>query len=181
MGREKPILALCLLALVLSTGCVKTLRSVGLAPKPDLEWRKGPGGDVANPETLSPFKTYRLVMAGDECRFFKVRVPSQWYWKLVVTASAETEGLEAEVTAAFDLQGEGWEPLVPFENHKTFSVAQASSQAAIAVANTGVDRMLTLRLCQKGTPVKVVLSSQVSAFGEVLLAPPVFRERDERP
>jgi len=26
-----------------------------------------------------------------------------------------------------------------------------------------------------------VLSSQVSAFGEVLLAPPVFRERDERP
>jgi hypothetical protein len=56
VGREKPILALCLLALVLSTGCVKTLRSVGLAPKPDLEWRKGPGAMVAI-GTLSPFTT----------------------------------------------------------------------------------------------------------------------------
>jgi hypothetical protein len=154
---------------------------VGLTRKPDLEMREGSGVPPGRPETLSPFVTYRLVMAGNECRFFQMRVPSKWYWKLYVTASDQEWGAEADLNASFDTSSDGWQPLVPLETHKEFSVSDASSQAALGAANAGDDRMLTLKLCQSGAPIKIILESQVSAYGHALLQPPLSKSLPDRP
>jgi hypothetical protein len=157
------------------------MKGVGLVKKPDIERREGSGGSPSRPETLNPFSTYRLVLAGDECRFFQMRVPSKWYWKLYVTAANEDQGMESKLTATFQTSEDGWKPLVPLETHKEISVADSSSQAALGVANEGDDRMLTLRLCQNGTPVIVTLESQVSAYGHALLNPPLNKTLPLRP
>jgi hypothetical protein len=157
------------------------MKEMGLAQKSDLERRTGSGGSPNRPETLSPFVTYRLVMAGNECRFFQMRVPSKWYWKLYVTAANEETGVEANLTASFETSDGGWQPLVPLETHKEFPVADASSQAALGVANAGDDRMLTLKLSQNGAPIKVILESQVSAYGHAILEPPLNKNLPERP
>jgi hypothetical protein len=157
------------------------MKGVGLVKKPEVERREGSGGPASLPEILNPFTTYRLVLAGDECRFFQMRVPSKWYWKLYVTAANEDKGMESKLTAAFETSEEGWKPLVPLETHKEFPVADASSQAALGVANDGDDRMLTLKLCQNGSPVIVTLESQVSAYGHALLQPPLNKTLPERP
>jgi len=162
-------------------GCASAMKGVGLARKPDVERREGPGGPPGRPEILNPFTTYRMVLAGDECRFFQMRVPSKWYWKLYVTAANEDQGLESKLTAAFETSDEGWKPLVPLETHKEFSVSDASSQAALGVANDGDDRMLTLKLCQNGSPVIVTLESQVSVYGHALLQPPLNKTLPPRP
>ena len=182
MGRDNFARGLGVLALVWAlSGCASAMKDVGLARKTDPEMRSGPGGSPTKPQMLSPFENYRLVLAGNECRFFQIRVPAKWYWKLYVTASNEEYGQEATLNASFDTSEGGWKPLPPLETHKEFAVAESSSQGALGVANDGDDRMLTLRLCQTGAPIKVVMESQVSAYGKALLEPPLNKGLPDRP
>lgn len=181
MNRPNHLRFAALAALALCLGGCAAMKTVGLASKTDSEMRSGAGGSAARPEVLNPFNAYRLVMADNECRFFQLRVPSHWCWKLFVTASNEDPGQEATLSASFDTSGGSWNPLVPLESYRDFTVTDASSQGALGVANGGADRVMTLRLCQKGAPVRVVLESRVSAYGEALLEPPLNKQLPERP
>jgi len=118
-------------------------------------------------------------MASRECRYFQVQIQSHWYWKVMLTAATRGEGRSAGLEAELATQGEGWKPVVPYESHKNFLLNADSSQGVIALANDGPERTLVLKLCQEGAPVKVILDSQVSAFGNALLAPPLKKTLDE--
>jgi len=161
-----------LLALWVLPGC-GVFRAMGIASTTDIGKRRGPGGTPEAPFELNPLRSKILVLAAHECRDFQVRLPKDWYWKVTLTASTRGDNSSASLSAELRDEGGGYAPVPPFEKTKSFRLSADSRQGVIALANQGPDRPLVLRLCQDGAPVKVVMESQVSAFGNALMAPPV--------
>src|SRR6185295_14980609 len=77
---------------LLLTSCAEVQRDMGLVDDPpDIQQRSGPTGNEDKPAILDPFKKYDLVMAGDECRVFQMKVPEKWFWKVRLTVVSPKE------------------------------------------------------------------------------------------
>ncbi len=175
----KAILPLLFVPMILA-GC-GTFRKLGLISAPDIDQRRGVTGTEESPLPLNPLTKYKLVMAAGECRWFQVRVPKRWYWKVTLTAVCPDKR-SGRLEASLDISDGGWKPVVPYETRKVFDLAGWSEmgvrvgdsrQGVVAAANIGPERPLVLKICQSGAPVQALLEFQVSAFGDVLLAPPL--------
>ena len=169
---------LLLMALGLAS-CAEISPDLKLSDTPEPQLRSGPMGTLEEPFLLDPFKKYDLVMAGDECRYFVVKVPNNWYWKVYLTAvnrSSKRQGvLKAEI-----VQGKRqWEALPEIPFGKIFELDRESVQGLIGVGNKGLPRFAMLRFCQEGAPLRVTLESQMSAAGELM--PPESLEHQALP
>jgi hypothetical protein len=83
---------------------------MGIDGATDVELRSGLTGTQANPASLDPFKRYDLVMAANETRFFSMKVPSGWYWKVYVTAASRKENDEGRLSAVIAQTDPPWSP-----------------------------------------------------------------------
>ena len=150
---------------------------LGLKSPPDLEQRRGIGGTRNNPEILNPFKPVEIVMAADECRFFRVRVPRGWYLKYLVTGVNRRDGKSGYMKAEMIAEGQGWAELSPYPREKHFYLREGSNQAVVAIANQSVDRDILLKICQEGSPMGVILQPETSRIVEKFLVPtPAFQD-----
>ncbi|HJT24335.1 MAG TPA: hypothetical protein VJ873_07140, partial [bacterium] len=135
------------------TSCFGIDRDMGLVQVPDLQQREGITGTQDNPTPLDPFKRYDLVMAADECRFFTMKVPSQWYWKIYLTAADREEARRGSLTAEIAPANPPWIPLPATVFKKNFDLGgREGLQAVLAVGNSQADRIATFQLCQDGAP-----------------------------
>lgn len=157
---------------VVSLGLVSCFgldRDMGLVKVPDLQQRSGITGTEDNPTPLDPFKRYELVMAADECRFFTMKVPSKWYWKIYLTVANREEVRRGSLTAAIAAVNPPWSALPATSFSKSFDLAGGEGdQAALAVGNTQDDRPALLKLCQAGGPLHIVIQSEISATHALL-------------
>src|SRR6185503_5388581 len=76
-----------LVAILSLCSCAEVARDMGIDDSPDIELRSGPMGSQSNPSPLDPFKRYDLIMAANECRFFAMKVPERWFWKVYLTGA----------------------------------------------------------------------------------------------
>lgn len=155
---------------VLLSGCGVMVK-LGIKSPPDLEQRRGPAGTDPSPALLNPFESSRLVMAADECRTFRVRVPGGWYLKYVITVVNRRDGTPAYFKAGFRVDDPSWAEMVPHPLRKQFFIREGSSQAVVAVANQAKDRDVLLELCQEGPPVEVTLQPETSKVTATFLLP----------
>jgi hypothetical protein len=125
-------------------------------------------GTEAHPAVLDPFQKYELVMAANECRFFVVKVPANWYWKVYVTAASRREKVEGRLSASINQQDPPWASLPGTTFDKAMVLHSDGDQALLAVGNTAQTRYATLRLCQEGAPVYVNIESQTSTTTNLL-------------
>jgi len=181
------ILASCLRAFVVTavpllfSGCA-VLVKLGIQSPPDLEQRRGPAGTAASPVVLNPFDPVRLVMAADECRTFRVRVPGGWYLKYLITVVNRRDGKPAFLKAGFQVFDPSWAEMAPHPLTKRFFIREGSSQAVLAVANRGKDRDVLLELCQEGPPMEVILQPETSKVVDTFIVPrPAFGKDGEIP
>lgn len=159
---------------VLLSGCGVMVK-LGIKRPPDLEQRRGPVGHAGAPAVLNPFGTVSLVMAADECRVFKVRVPGGWYLKYLITVVNRRDGTPAYLRAGFQVADPTWAEMSPYFLRKSFYIREGSSQAVVAVANQAKDRDVLFEICQEGPPVEVTLVPETSRVVQTLLLPrPVF-------
>ena len=160
------------LLLVLGVGlssCFGIDKDMGLVTVPDLQQRVGITGTQDNPTPLDPFKRYDLVMAANECRFFTMKVPSQWYWKVYLTAANHEEARRGSLAAAIAPANPPWSPLPATSFQKSFDLAgREGIQAVLAVGNTQADRLAYFQLCQDGAPLHITIQSEVSATRALL-------------
>ena len=163
-------LCLSVVALFLSS-CAEISKDVGLADEvPDVEQREGPVGTPEQPFPLDPFQKYDLVMAANECRYFQMKLPEKWYWKVAITVvNRQTD--HGRLRARLLPLKPAWSPLANLNTEKTFDLGRESIQGAIGVTNDGLSRVALLQLCQEGPPLRVTLESQIgTGMG---LPPPV--------
>lgn len=155
--------------LLILPSCFGLDHDMGLVEVPDLQQRDGITGTEANPTPLDPFKRYDLVMAADECRFFTMKVPSNWYWKIYLTAADREENRRGSLIAEIASGNPPWSPLPGTAFKKNFDLGgREGLQAVLAVGNTQADRIATFRLCQTGAPLHITLQSEVSATHALL-------------
>ena len=172
-------LCLCVSVLALSSlSCAGLARDMGIEDVPDVKLRSGPAGTLENPVPLDPFKTYNLVMAANECRFFQMKVPDHWYWKVYLTAASPRENQKGDLMASIAPLNPPWASLNGTSFAKTFNLNHEGVQAVLGVGNPGEARVAILRLCQDGAPINVTIESQVSATSS-LLGPGVDQKRLE--
>lgn len=151
------------------SSCFGIDRDMGLAHVPDIQQREGITGTQANPTPLDPFKRYDLVMAANECRFFTMKVPSQWYWKIYLTAADHEESRRGSLTAEIAPANPPWGPLPATSFSKNFDLSgREGVQAVLAVGNTQPDRLASFTLCQDGAPIHITIQSEVSATHALL-------------
>jgi hypothetical protein len=156
-------LYLCLsVAMAFSLSCAEMARDMGIDDVTDVQLRSGLTGKENSPATLDPFKKYDLVMAANECRYFMMKVPSNWYWKVYVTAASRKENAEGRLSADISQQNPAWDSLDGTTFSKKMILRNDGDQALLAVGNTAPTRYAVLRLCQEGAPVYVTIESQVS-------------------
>ena len=162
------------LAVLLSLGltsCFGLDRDMGLAQVPDLQQKEGITGTQDNPTPLDPFKRYDLVMASNECRFFTMKVPSNWYWKIYLTAANREENRRGSLSAEIAPANPPWVPLPATSFSKHFDLSgREGLQAILAVGNSQADRLAFFKLCQDGAPLHITIQSEVSAT-KALLGP----------
>ena len=159
-------LFLCLCVSMVALGlssCAGLARDMGIDHPSDLQQRAGITGAIANPTPLNPFTTYDLVMAGNECRFFTMVVPSKWYWKVYLTVATRDDTRRGELTAAIQQTNPPWGVLPNIGTQKSFDLAREGLQAILGVGNPGEDRVALFQLCQQGAPVHITIASQISA------------------
>jgi hypothetical protein len=125
--------------------------------------RAGVTGTESNPTPLDPFKTYDLVMTGEECRFFTMVVPSKWYWKVYLTVANRDDTRRGKLTAVIQQTNPPWGVLPNIGLSKEFDLAREGLQAVLGVGNSGDDRTALFQLCQEGAPVHITIASQISA------------------
>jgi hypothetical protein len=160
---------LCLsVVLLFSVSCAEMARDMGIDGATDVQLRSGITGTQANPASLDPFKRYDLVMAANETRFFSMKVPSGWYWKVYVTAASRKENDEGRLSAVIAQTDPPWSPLDGTSFDKTMVLKNDGDQALLAVGNTVETRYALLRLSQDGAPVYVTIESQVSTTANLL-------------
>jgi hypothetical protein len=112
-----------------------------------------------------------MVLAGGECRFLILKVPSQWYWKVFLTAADRSDAQKGHLTAEIAQVNPPWAPLSGTLFKRQFDLNRAEGdQAVLGVGNPGPDRFALLKLCQNGAPLIVTLQSEISAT-DALLAP----------
>jgi len=151
--------------------CLGIDRDMGLVQVPDLQQREGITGTQDNPTPLDPFKRYDLVMAASECRFFTMKVPSNWYWKIYLTAANREENRRGTLAAEIAPANPPWAPLPATAFSKNFDLSgREGLQAILAVGNNQPDRLAFFKLCQDGAPLHITIQSEVSAT-KALLGP----------
>ncbi len=148
--------ALCL------SSCAELSRDMGLVEPTDLEQREGPGGTTDNPTVLDPFKKCTLVMAGGECRFFQLKLPQQWYWKLSLTVVNRQEGKRGKLTAQILPIKPPWDALRDLKSGKAFELGRESIAGTIGVGTGGPSRVAFLPFWREGPPLRWTLESQIS-------------------
>ena len=148
--------------------CAGVGRDLGMEEVPDIDLREGVKGSQQNPTVLDPFKKYNLVMAANECRFFAMKVPEKWYWKVYLTAANHQNGRRGHLDAQIAPSDPPWGRLPDADFQKTFDLGVEGLQAVLGVGNDGSTRMAFLKLCQEGAPLNVTLESQISATSDLL-------------
>lgn len=174
--RAPPFAGVFLLAAaVFGAACGPALRTAGLKEGPPESRRSGLMGFRHDPAPLNPFETTELVMAGDECRFYRLKVPSGWTWKLRLTAASRRPGVPAEVHARILPESPPWGEVPNAARERVLRLASGGTQVLLGVANPLGDRMAVLELCQVGGDVGLILESEVAPYRMPLL--PRGRER----
>ena len=144
---------------MLLSGCGVMVK-LGLKSPPDLQQRRGSVGTAVVPFRLNPFEKVNLVLAGDECRTYCVRVPAGWYVKFIVTVVNRKDGRQAYLKAMFKVDDPTWAEMSPYPAKKQFFLNEGSNQAVVAVANQGSVRDVPFELCQEGPPLDVILQPE---------------------
>jgi hypothetical protein len=166
------VLALSGFLLLGLSSCSDVSKELVSDTKTDKDLREGITGTQQDPGVLDPFSKYEMVMAGGECRFLVMKIPSRWYWKAFITAADRDETQKGHLTAEIQ-NNPPWAPLPGTLMKKDFDLKGAEGdQAVLAAGNPGSDRLALLKLCQDGAPLIVTLQSEISATG-ALLAPDV--------
>ncbi|HEY5039679.1 MAG TPA: hypothetical protein VIJ93_11455, partial [bacterium] len=109
-----------------------------------------------------------IVMAANECRFFQMKVPERWYWKLTLTVVNREEHGQGRLVAEIIQPNLPWAPLPNTTFSKTFRLNREGVQAVLGVGNSGTDREALLRFCQEGSPLRITLQSQVSSTSQLM-------------
>jgi hypothetical protein len=157
-----------ILVILILTSCAEMARDMGIDDVTEVQMRSGLTGTQKDPAELDPFKRYDLVMTANECRYFTIKVPSSWFWKVYVTAAARKENSESRVNALIFPSDPAWASLPATTFDKAMVLKQDGDQALLAVGNTGPSRQAVLRICQEGAPANVTLESQVSTTDKLL-------------
>jgi hypothetical protein len=148
--------------------CAELPQDIGLARAQDIDQRKGLTGTLQHPGILDPFQKYQLVMAANECRYFKVKVPQRWFWKAYLTVVNRDEKERGRLTAEIGPSPPPWSPVSGTVFGKIFDLGHESVQAVLGVGNRLPDRMAILKLCQEGPPLRITIESQVSSTGKLM-------------
>src|SRR5579859_6763783 len=114
-------------ALLSLCSCAEISKDVGLDEVPDIEQREGPTGTLDQPFALDPFQKYNLVMAAHECRYFQMKLPEKWYWKVAVTV-VNREAEHGRLTARILPPKTPWNPLMNLGTEKNFELGRESIQ-----------------------------------------------------
>jgi hypothetical protein len=173
LKNTKPFFLTCIyfclsVAVVFSLSCAEMARDMGIDDVTDVQMRSGLTGTQNNPAALDPFKKYELVMTANETRFFTMKVPSGWYWKVYVTAASRRENVEGRLSANISQPDPPWSPLEGTSFNKAMVLKNDGDQALLAVGNTAQTRFALLRIAQEGAPVYVTIESQVSTTTNLL-------------
>ncbi len=148
--------------------CAEMGRDMGIDDVTEVQMRSGLTGTQANPGVIDPFQKYELVMAANECRYFIMKVPQNWYWKVYVTAACRKEAAEGRLSADISQLEPPWVSLPGTTLSKNMILHHDGDQALLAVGNTAQTRYAILRLCQEGAPVNVSIESQTSSTTNLL-------------
>ena len=160
---------LCLFAMFLFLGsCAEVARDMGIDDSPDIELRSGLMGTQSNPVSLDPFKRYDLIMAANECRFFSMKVPERWFWKVYLTGANRRENAQARISASIGQSGQTFASVPETYFEKTMILNREGDQVVLGVGNKGPARLAVLRICQDGAPVHVTIESQVSSTADLM-------------
>lgn len=160
-----------LLFAVVLPSCSGIARDMGIEETSDLEQREGTtGGSMDNPQPLDPFKRYDIVLSANECRVYSLKIPSKWSWKVSLTVANRTDGRRGRLTADILPKEPSWGELAGCYSSKSFDLGREGSQVLLGIGNPGEDRVAFLKLCQDGAPLKVTMTSQISA-SKALLGP----------
>lgn len=157
--------------------CAEVAKDMGLDEVPDVEQRAGTGGTADNPSILDPFKTYNLVMAANECRYFSMKVPQHWYWKIYLTAANHDANRSSHIEAEIAQANPPWENLPAADTKKTFNLMHEGVQSVLGIGNSADSRYAVLKICQDGALLHVTLKSEVSSNAELL--GPHSKEKDK--
>ena len=163
--RGKKLLFFSVLSVVILglSSCAEMAKDMGLDEEPDIQQRAGLTGTMANPAVLDPFKKYNLVMAANECRYFTMKVPEHWYWKIYLTVANRKVGQSGHLEAEIAQTNPPWGALPATSFKKTIELEQGGVQAVLGVGNEQATRPALLKLCQDGVPLKIAIESQVSS------------------
>jgi len=157
-------LKLFLAALLLCglSSCAEVAKDMGFDVPSDMEQRTGPAGTQNDPAVLDPFQKYNFVMAANECRFFMMKVPEKWYWKIFLTADNRDAKRKGQLSAEIISTNPPWAPLPDSVLNKNFDLDREGVQAVLGIGNQYPKRIAVFKLCQSGAPVHVTIASQVS-------------------
>jgi hypothetical protein len=162
--RSNPIFKMGLILILsglMMSSCRSLLIQMGLKQVPDLELRAGLMGTQAHPALLNPFKTYSMVLAAQDYRFFKVKFPAHWYWKVFVTVVNQKKR-RGELWIRIFPSRTHWGILIPLRSENEFEVSQEGTQGSVGVINRGRTKTAYLELKQSGAPLQVLLQSEMA-------------------
>ena len=134
----------------------------------DMEQRAGITGTENNPTPLDPFKKYDLVMAANECRFFAIKVPHNWFWRVYLTVANREEIRRGQLRAQIAQPDPPWGQLPGAGFEKYFDLGREGLQVALGVGNKAETRTALFKLCQQGAPLHVTIESQISATTDLM-------------
>ncbi len=166
-GKKMFLVVLSVAALGLSS-CAGVGQEMGLETVPDIEQRAGLMGTQDNPAVLDPFKKYTLVMAANECRFYTMKVPEGWFWKIYLTAGTRETTRQGRLKAEIIPANPPWAPLPDCVFAKDFQLKREGIQALLGLGNEKAGRPALLRFCQEGAPVRITIESQVSSNSQLM-------------
>jgi hypothetical protein len=150
------------------SSCAEMARDMDIDGATDVQLRSGLRGTQKDPAELDPFKRYDLVMAANECRVFTMKVPTNWYWKVYITAAARKENVESRVSATIEPSSPAWSSLPGTTFEKIMTLRQDGVQAVLAVGNANESREAELQICQEGAPANITIESQVSSTASLI-------------
>lgn len=155
------------------SGCA-FFKWTGLAGKEPWERRTGPSGTLEKPAPWRPFEKGEARLAGGECRFFKTKVPSGWFWRVRLNATSTRYSKEALLSARILPRDPPWGGIPAVFQEKQLKLFESSREVVLGVYNPSTgDRDAVLELCQDGEDVKVRWETQIGPLqGETFPAFP---------
>ncbi len=173
-------LRLCVFVLALGlTSCNEMARDMGLEELSDIDQRVGIKGTETNPTPLDPFKKYTLVMAANECRFFTIKVPHNWFWRAYLTVANPAETRRGQLKAEIARPDIPWAPLPGIGSERYFDLGREGVEAAIGIGNRNETRTALIKLCQQGAPLHITIESQISATTDLMGPEKKFKRADD--